>query len=1251
MTESPLEPQPDLMRGRFDTPSRFLDLERPMRQSAAWVTPLLMVTVAVVLMAAAARGIGGLPAFVTSSLPVPSTLVAMAVLAVALGALRTGRPLAAGLAVMVAVAGFVSLGWQVVAPTAGLAAGVVALPPADAFALLSLAAATLLLAPDRASGIALQAARALAGTGAGVHLLLATPPWAPAAVPHLLGATAAVGTSVVLILLAVIVLGLARTEAGPGRLARLDAYAAWIPVLLAALVFVAWLKLEDNHRSEQAVDLRSAVDTVRRDVSDRLSARALALQRLAQRWQVYAPVSEAQFQHEAGTYLRDFADLSAIHLVDTQLAVRWWRTRAGGRAQGGDTLAAEDGRMAAFEAAARSGSVRITPAVPLGAGGAGLILVAPVQRRGQPEGFIAATLQAADVLALIDAPALRNYSVALRDGGVLLGASSATAAPGPWPGLGEVVNAFGREWSLEVRPSRGYLQRMRSRLPESVFLLGMLASALLAASLLQLRRSVAGALATQALSTRLSTMLETITDAFFTLDRDWHFTYVNREAGRVLQQAPSQLLGRNVWEAFPEAVGSVFEQQYRDALQRQVTAHFEAYYPPLGRWFSVRAYPGDQGLAVYFQDVTELFNSRQAVKAREQELRALAEAMPQIVWMSDTQGHLSYLNQRWVDYSGMPLAASMPDGWLRCVHPDDRRAMRRAWHHAGAHEVPFSAEVRLQRQDGQWRWMLTRAVPYRPAPAEAVKWMGTCTDIDDLKRSAEVVRASEERFRLVSDATHDAIIDVDPRAGPLWWNENFERQFGAVDASQAPTFGDWIERVHPEDRAALLEMIEGDRQPGTHVCSLEHRFRRADGEWARVRTRGHVMRDGLGRAVRLLASMSDVTRQLALEEQLRQLQRLESLGQLTGGVAHDFNNLLTIIMGNAEVLGDALERDATLQPLARVLVSAAERGAQLTQRLLAFARRQALQPLAVDVGRALQDLRSMLQRTLGEQIGVQVRVADGLWRALVDPGQLDNALLNLCLNARDAMPHGGRLVIEATNASLDDAMAGAHPQLRAGDYVRIAVRDTGVGIAPEVRSKVFEPFFTTKEKNSGNGLGLAMVYGFILQSGGHIELESVPGRGTEVVVLLPRAAAGAATPPSGPDDGADLQARGEAVLLVEDDDLVREYATDQLRALGYRVTAAADGAQALALLATGITVDLLFTDVIMPGMSGPQLAEAARELHPGLPVLYASGYTGDALARHGELAPDVLLLLKPYRARELARALRRALRPPAAAVR
>lgn len=390
----------------------------------------------------------------------------------------------------------------------------------------------------------------------------------------------------------------------------------------------------------------------------------------------------------------------------------------------------------------------------------------------------------------------------------------------------------------------------------------------------------------------------------------------------------------------------------------------------------------------------------------------------------------------------------------------------------------------------------------------------------------------------------------------------------------------------------------------------------------------------------------DITAHRHLQEQLRAAHRLEAVGQLTGGVAHDFNNLLTVVAGNAELLVERLSERPQELGLARMILEAAQRGSSLTQRLLAFSRRQALEARPVRLGELVRGMERLLRRAVGEDIELVLMAGDSQGHVLVDPAQMENALLNLCLNARDAMPEGGHVVVAVheTNAAPTDIdpLCRGEP----GDYLCLQVVDSGPGIPAELLPKVVEPFFSTKPPGQGTGLGLSMVYGLVKQSGGYMDITSQDAKGTSVRICLPRLpdeVVAARVPPGEP-----VPPRGhESILLVEDDPLVRDYAFAQLMSLGYHVVVTASGPEALAVLQGPENFDLLFTDVMMPGgMNGAQLAEAARALRPGLPVLYCSGYSEEALARDGRLPEGVHVLAKPYRKQALAERIRHVLSTP-----
>lgn len=509
-------------------------------------------------------------------------------------------------------------------------------------------------------------------------------------------------------------------------------------------------------------------------------------------------------------------------------------------------------------------------------------------------------------------------------------------------------------------------------------------------------------------------------------------------------------------------------------------------------------------------------------------------------------------------------------------------------------------------------------------------------DVTELKNA-------NEKFQVVVNATSDVVWDFDLASQKVWCSEGLRTSFGLDPDDFASGKALWSDHLHPDERDRIVKQQNDLLTTMSTLWTAEYRFRRQDGSYADVRDHGTILRDRHGDATRMIGSMVDVTKQKMVEAQLRQVQKLDAVGQLTGGIAHDFNNLLTVILGNSEVLADELSDEPRLQRLAEISVNAAERGAELTSRLLSFARRQSLNPKVVDVSELLIGMDALLRRTLPEDVELEMVTRGGPWKIEVDATQLESAILNLCLNARDAMPVGGHLTIEVDNVTLDDEYVAIEPAVTAGQHVVMVVTDTGHGMPADVASRVFEPFFTTKEVGKGSGLGLSMVYGFVKQSGGHVRVHSEPGKGTSLKLYFPRALA--------VDDDLVLAPvskqvpRGQGtILVVEDDDLVREHVVGQLTSLGYRVLEAPNGANALELINVNWDIDLLFTDVVMPGgMSGRDLADAARLVRPYLKVLFTSGYTQDAMVHNGRLDYGVELLSKPYRRDHLAKKIRDAL--------
>ncbi|MFV0492094.1 MAG: PAS domain-containing protein [Pseudorhodobacter sp.] len=502
----------------------------------------------------------------------------------------------------------------------------------------------------------------------------------------------------------------------------------------------------------------------------------------------------------------------------------------------------------------------------------------------------------------------------------------------------------------------------------------------------------------------------------------------------------------------------------------------------------------------------------------------------------------------------------------------------------------------------------------------------------------EQLRA-ERRFRVVAQATSDVIYENDLVAGRVWVSNGFSQHFGYPPQPDIQSRDFWIEKIHPDDVEGVLAEIDKAIAAGSPTFSQDYRFARYGGQYVPVRSKGVILRDHDGMALRVIGNMVDLSEQQELEQRLRRAHRLEAIGQLTGGIAHDFNNILSIIIGNTEYLKDEFaEGSREYQMLANV-DTAAERASELTNCLLTFSRRQSLSIQPTDPNGVIRDLRALLNHMLTPIIGLRLDLAPDIEMALLDRPMFESALVNLCVNARDAMPDGGMVSIATANATLDGTPheSDVEPPV-AGRYVRVTVSDTGAGMSASVRTRIFEPFFTTKPAGSGSGLGLPMVYGFVKQSQGQIRVESTPGQGAHVILYLPVAAP--EIPP--PDIRSSLPAtavtRSFRILVVEDDELVRQHIHALLESMQHHVTSAAQSKEAIELVEAGVSFDLMISDVVMPGgMSGVQLAHHIRELQPDLPILLVSGYS-EEIARVGDVfAEGVDFLRKPYRREELSR--------------
>ena len=664
-----------------------------------------------------------------------------------------------------------------------------------------------------------------------------------------------------------------------------------------------------------------------------------------------------------------------------------------------------------------------------------------------------------------------------------------------------------------------------------------------------------------------------------------------------------------------------------------------------------------QGAICTILDIT----SRKAAEAElahsESEFRTFAQAMPNHVWASTPDGQLNWFNQRVYEYSGLAADSLNGTGWKQMVHPDDIALAGARWAEALQSGETYQTEFRLRRSDGTYRWHLARALPIRGADGQIARWIGTNTDIEDERRTSlalatlnttleeRVAEEAAERDRLWQ-TSQDLLVVVDPQgtfksANPAWESVLGWRPEEVVGKNH-------LAFVYPDDRKSSQGAL--DEALDTPLPAFENRCLHKDGSfrwisWIAASEKKLVYATG-----RNITAEKEADAQLQLaQEALRQSQKMEAVGQLTGGIAHDFNNMLAVVMGSLELLGRRLaSSDARAKRHVDAAAEAARRASLLTQRLLAFSRQQPLQPEAIDANRMVTSMSDLLRHSIGGDIRLETVLAGGLWRTHADPNQLENIILNLAVNARDAMPDGGRLTIETQNTHLDERYVLSHPGIVAGQYVLIAVTDTGAGMPPEVIEKAFDPFFTTKPVGKGTGLGLSQVYGFVKQSGGHVKIYSEIGQGTTIKIYLPRLAGALSQQASeNLEQALALGDTREVVLVVEDEPAVRRFTVEALVELGYQVLEADGASTALHLLDAHPEIVLLFTDIVMPEVNGAKLAEEARRRHPTLKVLFTTGYTRNAVVHNGVLDPGVEMIGKPFTLDALAIKLRLVLENPA----
>lgn len=709
-------------------------------------------------------------------------------------------------------------------------------------------------------------------------------------------------------------------------------------------------------------------------------------------------------------------------------------------------------------------------------------------------------------------------------------------------------------------------------------------------------------------------------------------------------------------DAAPEALAEVISRAGNAARQRSDHALIAA---RINEQLS-RVAPGDAG-----------DRRMRQLALSERYLAALLSQAPDALVSVGAGGRVQAWNNAAEDLFGITSGAAIGQSVAEVLPPDLAALILPQLNPGGAPQALVRHELSFQTRAHALRWVECSVAPVLSASGDVAALSIHLVDITDRHEAEARLRDSEARYRTLAETLPQLVWTCLPDGSCNYLSPQWIAYTGLSAEEQLGLA--WLDRViHPDDRQRTYEHWMGAVE-GLHGYDIEYRIRDRHGVFRWFKTRGTPVRNADGAIAYWFGTCTDiqdivearetlarsaedlearvqaeVAERSKAEDALRQAQKMEAVGQLTGGIAHDFNNLLQGIVGSLDLIRRRLDQ-GRFDDLDRLLdgaTTSANRAAALTHRLLAFSRRQPLSPEVLEANPLISSMEDLLQRTLGEQVRLTLALASDLWMTLCDPNQLETALLNLAINARDAMPSGGRLVIETANVRLDDAYCRGEPDLSPGDYICIAVSDTGVGMTPDVIAKAFEPFFTTKAIGQGTGLGLSMIYGFARQSHGHVRLYSEPGCGTAAKLYLPRhqgsrpqqEPAKTRTPTPG-------ARAGETVLVVEDEAVVRGLVLEVLSELGYAALEAADGPEGLRVVQSSARIDLLVTDIGLPGLNGRRLAEAARLARPGLKVLFMTGYAENAVHAEGMLEPGMAMITKPFAVEALASRIRSMIEP------
>jgi PAS domain S-box-containing protein len=720
-------------------------------------------------------------------------------------------------------------------------------------------------------------------------------------------------------------------------------------------------------------------------------------------------------------------------------------------------------------------------------------------------------------------------------------------------------------------------------------------------------------------------------------------TAVNPFLTNLLGYSKAEVLGKKLWEFGPfediEHGREAFEVLKRQGYLRHndlPVATKDGRIIDIEFVSTIYVSADDQFIQCNIRDLTESKRAQRAQQVSHDRYRSMFEYAPDGILIADKHGCYLDANRAVCTMLGYSHAELVGLQSADIVMPQEVSHIAPAL--AAIVATPdYSREWELRRKDGS---AFCADVMATEMPDGNL--MAFVRDNTARNSASRAARAADERMRFAMKSAGIGIWDMNYASGVLDWSEEMEAQYGLAPGSFGRTFEAFIECVYPDDRAAVIAAVSEGSAAGSAFTVL-HRVL-VDGKIRWLAGAGRFVTDAAGKPLRAVGISQDVTERRLLESQFQQAQKMEAVGRLAGGVAHDFNNLLTVILGFCEILIEELEPDAPARAEIGEIQKAGLRAAGLTRQLLAFSRKELIEPKVLDLNEVLTGMRPMLARLIKEDVKIVFAAPPGLARIMADRGQIEQVVLNLAVNAQDAMPTGGQLTIQTSNTELDENYASTHFDIKPGAYVALTVTDSGVGMSAAIMERLFEPFFTTKGAGQGTGLGLASVHGIVKSSGGSVHVYSEPGRGSSFTVYLPQVTSGelpsAVAAPS-------VATGTETVLVVEDAEALRELTRRLLERQGYTVIAAASAAEARRLFEWNPSIAVLLTDVVMPDCSGPRLASQLAKRRPGFKVIYMSGYTDEAISQHGVLKPGIAFLHKPFTSHILGRKIREALDQPA----